>query len=94
MGNPPIHAFQLRTNHLRRESLPRAAVRGGDHYVRFQVCGHVRDVPRLGTPLFAASEGVMLPAGGTPLGAPALPGVSSVRARAPDRRDPRQGRGR
>ena len=44
--------------------------------------------PGWGTPLFAASEGVMLPAGGAPLGAPALPRVSSVRARAPDRRDP------
>ena len=37
---------------------------------------------------YLTSEGVILPTGGTPLGAPALPRVSSVRARAPDRRDP------
>merc|ERR1712160_199708 len=40
----PFHAFKLRTNHLRRESLPRAVVRGRNHDVRFRARGHVCEV--------------------------------------------------
>merc|ERR1712232_952785 len=40
----PLHAFQLCTCHLRRESIPRAIVSRGDYNVRLRARIHVREV--------------------------------------------------